>query len=65
MIQPDLSHTPGIYYALAYWMSATFYIQMNGSALSGWKRWITQAGFLAAIGGFMILTEKGPHGRPQ
>ena len=57
MIQPDLSHTPGIYYALAYWMSATFYIQMNGSALSGWKRWITQAGFLAAIGGFMILTD--------
>ena len=25
----DLSHTPGLLYALAYWLSSTFYIQGN------------------------------------
>lgn len=57
MMQPDLSHTPGIYYAIAYWLSSTFYIQMNGSMLSGWKRWVTQIGFLVAISGFMVITD--------
>ena len=28
-MMPDLSHTPGIYYALAYWLSCTFYIMRN------------------------------------
>lgn len=26
MMHVDLSHTPGLLYALAYWLSSTFYI---------------------------------------
>ena len=53
----DLSHTPGIYYALAYWLSCTLYIRMNPRKLSGWRLWGVQALFLLAIGTFMILTD--------
>ncbi len=36
---PDLSHTPGIYYALAYWLSCTFYIAQLPRRLVGWRRY--------------------------
>lgn len=53
----DLSHTPGIYYALAYWLSCTFYIMLCPRKLSGLRLWGVHLGFLAAIGGFMVLTD--------
>lgn len=53
----DLSHTPGIYYALAYWLSCTLYIRMNPRKLTGWRLWGMQALFLLAIGTFMMLTD--------
>ena len=53
----DLSHTPGIYYALAYWLSCTFYIMLNPRKLSGLRLWAVQAGFFVALGGFMTLTD--------
>lgn len=56
-MQIDLSHTPGILYALSYWLSSTFYVQLTGSSLTGWRRWVTHLGFLAAICGFMTLTD--------
>ena len=53
----DLSHTPGIYYALAYWLSCTLYIRMNPRRLSGWRLRGVQVLFLLAIGSFMMLTD--------
>ena len=54
---PDLSHTPGIYYALAYWLSCTFYILRLPRRLSRPRLAATQAGFFAAIAGFMTATD--------
>lgn len=53
----DLSHTPGIYYALAYWLSCTLYIRMNPRKLSGWRLLGVQAIFLLVICAFMTLTD--------
>lgn len=53
----NLSHTPGIYYALAYWLSCTLYIHMNPRKLSGWRLWGIQALFLLLIGTFMVVTD--------
>ena len=53
----DLSHTPGIYYALAYWLSCTLYIYMHPRKLSGRRLWSVQALFLLLIGGFMTVTD--------
>ena len=57
---PDLSHTPGAYYALAYWLSCTFYIAQLPRRLRGPRLAAVQGGFLAAIAGFMILTDGVP-----
>ena len=59
---PDLSHTPGIYYALAYWLSCSFYIAQLPRRLGGWRLAAMQGGFLAAIAGFMVLTDGVPMG---
>ena len=56
----DLSNTPGIYYAIAYWLSAMLYIRMNPRRISGWKLWSVEALFLAAISLFMVLTDGPP-----
>lgn len=53
----DLSHTPGLLYALAYWLSSTFYIQLYGSPFSKGRKFGISAGFLALIAGFMTLTD--------
>lgn len=53
----DLSHTPGLLYALAYWLSSTFYIQLYGSPFSKGKKFGISAGFLALIASFMTLTD--------
>lgn len=57
MIHVDLSHTPGLLYAVAYWLSSTFYIQLYGSPFSKGKKFGISAGFLALIAGFMTLTD--------
>ena len=57
MMHVDLSHTPGLLYALAYWLSSTFYIQLYGSPFSKGKKFGISAGFLALIAGFMTLTD--------
>lgn len=60
MIHVDLSHTPGLLYALAYWLSSTFYIQLYGSPFSKGRKFGISAGFLALIAGFMTLTAVFP-----
>ena len=53
----NLSHTPGFYYALAYWLSTVFYIRMNAKRLNGIWRGLLEAGFLVALEAFMIVTD--------
>ena len=57
---PDLSHTPGVYYALAYWLSCTFYILALPRRLGGARLAAAQGVFLAAITAFMVLTDGVP-----
>ena len=51
MITPgmDLSHTPGIYYAIAYWLGSTFFIWHNPKRLTGWKLGVAHVAFFLAI----------------
>lgn len=57
---PDLSHTPGIYYALAYWLSCTFYVAQLPRRLGGRRLAAVQGGFLAAVALFMTITDGVP-----
>lgn len=54
---PDLSNTPGIYYAVAYWLAGMFYTGMNQKKLRGIRLCLVQAGFLLVITTFMVLTD--------
>lgn len=49
MMHVDLSHTPGLLYALAYWLSSTFYIQLYGSPFNKGRKFGISAGFLARL----------------
>lgn len=60
MTPPDLSHTPGIYYALAYWISCTFYIMRSPRKLSKGRLWAVHTGFFLAISAFMVATDGVP-----
>lgn len=62
MITPgiDLSHTPGIYYAIAYWLGCTFFIWHNPKRLTGWKLGAAHVLFFAAIAAFMVITDGVP-----
>lgn len=45
-ITVDLSNTPGLYYALAYWMGCVFYIHFLPKRLHGWKLNTVRIGML-------------------
>ena len=49
-------NTPGIYYALAYWISATVFFIVMRKKQSVWKFCVISALFLAAICAFMLAT---------
>lgn len=57
---PDLSRTPGIYYALAYWLSCNFYIAQLPGRLKGLRLAAVQAVFFTAIAAFMMATDGVP-----
>ena len=59
MIAPgiDLSHTPGIYYAIAYWLGCTFFIWHNPKKLTGWKLGAAHVLFFVSIAAFMVATD--------
>lgn len=60
MTAPDLSHTPGVYYAIAYGLSCTFYILQLPRRLSVPRLVAAQCGFLALISAFMYFTDGLP-----
>ena len=59
MIEPgmDLSNTPGIYYALAYWFSCSFFIGMYHPKLKGWSYMVAHGLFFAVLASVMVLTD--------
>ncbi len=52
-----LSKTPGIYFALTYWMSCVFFICPNPLRVKGVKLIAVMLGYLLAIGSFMNVTD--------
>ncbi len=60
MTPPDLSHTPGVYYAVAYWISCTFYILQLPRRLDAPRLAAAQGGFLVLLGAFMFFTDGLP-----
>ncbi|MBR4210602.1 MAG: sensor histidine kinase [Lachnospiraceae bacterium] len=53
----NLDHTPGFYYALAYWLSTVFYIRMNTPRLSRAERIMVEIALFILLEAFMILTD--------
>lgn len=66
MMPPDLSHTPGLYYAIAYWLSCTFYVIRMPKGEGGLreKGWLLFAAvhtvFFVTLSMFMVLTDGLP-----
>ena len=56
----ELTHTPGVLYAIAYWISAMIYCRFLPKRASGIKRCLLAAFFFVLIAGFMIITDHPP-----
>lgn len=56
----ELTHTPGILYAIAYWISAMIYCRFLPKRTTGMKRCLLAAFFFILISGFMTLTDHPP-----
>ena len=48
--------TPGIYYALAYWIFSSVFIALNRKRLKGWRLYALSALFLITISSIMLAT---------
>ena len=57
-MQFDLSHTPGILYAISYWLSGMLYAHFLPARDRGVKRYGKAAFFLVLLAGFMALTDR-------
>ena len=53
----EMINTPGYYYSLAYWLAAFIVTCTNEKRIRGVKRYVTHLVFLAAIVGFMEVTD--------
>ena len=58
----ELTHTPGILYAVSYWISAMIYSRFLPKRVTGAKRCLLAALFFVLIAGFMTVTDH-PHGK--
>ena len=56
----ELTHTPGILYAIAYWISAMIYCRFLPRRATGVKRCLLTAFFFVLICGFMTITDHPP-----
>ena len=56
-ILQEMINTPGYYYSLAYWLAAFIVTCTNEKRIRGVKRYVTHLVFLAAIVGFMEVTD--------
>lgn len=53
----DLSNTPGLYYALAYWLGCVFYIHFLPKRLSGWKLNLIRYGMLIPMALLLLVVD--------
>lgn len=53
----DLANTPGIYYAIGYWMACEMFIRLDPHRKKGARYLLTQFAFFAAIVTFMLVTD--------
>ena len=56
----ELTHTPGILYAVSYWISAMIYSRFLPKRVTGAKRCLPAALFFVLIAGFMTVTDHPP-----
>ena len=56
----ELTHTPGILYAVAYWISVMIYCRFLPKRAAGMKRCLLAAFFFVLICGFMTITDHPP-----
>ena len=56
----ELTHTPGILYAIAYWISSMIYCRFLPKRASGMKRCLLAAFFFVLICSFMTITDHPP-----
>lgn len=56
----DLSNTPGIYYAFAYWLGGLLYIQVNKKRASTLWQTAMKLLFLFLLCGFMLIMDRVP-----
>ena len=53
----SLNHTPGVVYAIAYWVTTIMYIRMWGLKKDGTGQRLRDAAFLIFLAGFMYVTD--------
>ncbi len=56
----ELTHTPGVLYAIAYWISCMIFCRFLPKRAEGMKRCLLAAFFFVLITGFMTLTDHPP-----
>ena len=56
----ELTHTPGILYAIAYWISSMIYCRFLPERTTGMKRCLLAAFFFVLICAFMTITDYPP-----
>ena len=57
----NLGHTPGVYYTLAYWLSALVFLSVNRKRHTPRRQAWISALFLLILGGFMVWTDGVEH----
>ena len=57
---PNLLNTPGIYYAIAYWFSAVFYLSFVPNRYRGIRKWLILGISGIVLGFFMVITDNKP-----
>ena len=55
-LKVDLLNTPGIYYALSYWISTMGFLYRFPGRKRGWRPFLVQMGTLLWLGFFMTIT---------
>ena len=58
----EIWNTPGYFYGAAYALCTILVVRFQKPAMSGWRRWLSDACFVMLLVGFMILTNGAQNG---
>ena len=53
----ELTHTPGLVYAVAYWLTTMLFTRLYGLKKDDFMQQIREAVFLIVLSGFMVVTD--------